>query len=566
MNLSGPPHELPVVDGDTAAADRARSRRRALVAVLAAALWVLLTPAPARAHAAPLATTPATGTVIGSSPTAVTVTFSEPVSVVPGRVQVLAPDGERISGEPSVTGAVLTIPTRRAQRPLGTYLVSYRIISADSHPVGGGFTFSVGAPSAPPEAAAADRVHPSVAVALPAARYLGYAGLTLAVGPALFLAVLWPRRLSRTGAVRLVRAGLGLIVAGALTAAWLQAPYASGLPAWRASPAALTAALDSVFGLATALRLAAVAAVAALIGPVLRGAAGRARSLTVVAVAVAGLVSWPLAGHAAASPMPVVSAAADVVHIAAMAVWLGGLVVLAGILLRRAHPRALGVILPVWSRWAALSVVWLVGGGAVQAVLEVGTPGALVGTGYGRLLLAKTALLVAVLGAAAYARRLVLRRAVPAGGPRRLRRTVGVEVAATGAVLALSAVLVQATPARVAATEAAAAAARGTSGTLTSALYTLQFDIFPVQLGENNTVHAFVYTADGTPLPAQEWDITTALPARGVEPVRTPMLGVRPNHAMGAVTFPVPGTWEVRFTVRTSPIDQATVTTTVTVS
>ncbi len=557
------------MDGDTAAADRARSRRRALVAALAVALWVLLTPAPARAHAAPLATTPATGTVIGSSPAAVTVTFSEPVSVVPGLVQVLAPDGERISGEPSVAGAVLTIPTRRAQRPLGTYLVSYRIVSADSHPVGGGFTFSVGAPSAPPEAAASDRVHPTVAVALPTARYLGYAGLTLAVGPALFLAVLWPRRLPRTGAVRLVRAGLGLVVAGALAGAWLQAPYASGLPAWRASPTTLAAGLDSAFGLATALRLAAVAAVAALLGPVLRGVAGRARSLTVVAVAVAGLASWPLAGHAAASPMPAVSAAADVVHLAAMAVWLGGLVVLAGILLRRAHPRALGVILPVWSRWAALSVVWLVGGGAVQAVLEVGTPGALVGTGYGRLLLAKTALLAAVLGAAAYARRLVLRRAVPAGGPaggpRRLRRTVGAEVTVTAAVLALSAVLVQATPARVAATEAAAAAARGTSGTLTSSLYTLQFDIFPVQRGENNTVHAFVYTPDGTPLPAEEWGITTALPARGVGPVRTPMLGVRPNHAMGAVTFPVPGTWEVRFTVRTSAVDQATVKTTVTV-
>ncbi|MDP9817672.1 copper resistance CopC/CopD family protein [Spirilliplanes yamanashiensis] len=553
------------MDGDTAAAHPAPARRRVLFAALAGLVVALLVPAPARAHAAPLATTPATGTVIGASPATVTVTFSEPVAVVPGRAQVLAPDGERISGEATVAGAVLTIPVRRAQRPLGTYLVSYRIISADSHPVGGGFTFSVGAPSAPPEAAEADRVHPSVAVALPAVRYLGYAGLTLAAGPALFLALLWPRRLSRAGGVRLVRAGLALVAFSAVAGAWLQAPYTSGLPAWRASPGALAAALNSPFGLAMALRLAAVGAVAALLGPVLRGTAGRARGLAVTAVAVAGLVSWPLSGHAAASPLPPVSIAADVVHIAAMAVWLGGLVVLVGVLLRRADPRALGVILPAWSRWAQLAVVWLVGGGLVQAVIEVGAPGNLVGTGYGRLLLAKTALLVGVLAAAAYARRLVARRAVVTTGPRRIRRAVGAEVAATTVVLALSSVLVQATPGRVDAAEAAAAAGAGTSGTLTSALYTLQFDIYPVQLGENNTVHAFVYTADGTPLPAEEWQITTALPALGVEPVKTPMLGVRPHHAMGAVTFPVAGEWEVRFTVRTSPVDQATVATRVTV-
>jgi copper transport protein len=145
-----------------------------------------------------------------------------------------------------------------------------------------------------------------------------------------------------------------------------------------------------------------------------------------------------------------------------------------------------------------------------------------------------------------------------------LRRVVAVEVGATAVVLAVSAVLVQVPPGR-GGPDAAVAATPGTSGTLRSPLYTLQFDIFPVQLGENNTVHAFVYTPEGAPLRAAEWQVTTALPARGVEPVTTPMLGVRDNHAMGAVTFGAPGTWEVRFTVRTSEVDQATVRTTVTV-
>src|SRR6185295_1858700 len=126
-------------------------------------------------------------------------------------VQVLAPDGERISGVPAVRGAVLRIPVRTAARPLGTYLVSYRVISADGHPVGGGLTFSVGAPSAqPPSMVTAGGVDRSVAVAGAAVRWLGYAGLALAVGPALFLALLWPRRASRRGPTRLAYAGVGL--------------------------------------------------------------------------------------------------------------------------------------------------------------------------------------------------------------------------------------------------------------------------------------------------------------------------------------------------------------------
>ncbi len=551
---------------DHAAGGRTVAHRRTAVALILAALITLLLPAaPAAAHAVPVASSPASGTVIGQSPQTVSVTFSEAVTIVPGRVQVLAPDGERISGEPRVDGATLHIPVRRAARPLGTYLVSYRIVSADSHPVGGGLTFSVGAPSAPPAATDAEPVHRSLAVAIPAARYLGYAGLVLAVGPALFLALLWPGRVRRTPGVRLVRGGLAMIAASTVAGLWLQAPYNSGRPAWVATPGSLVDVLTSRFGVVLSLRLVALAAVAALLPPLLRGAGTRARGLAVAGVALAGMTTWPLSGHAAASPLPAVAVSAGTVHVAAMAVWLGGLVVLLGVLLRRAHPRALGVILPVWSRWAMLAVVWLVAAGLVQAVGEVGSVGGLVSTAYGQLLLGKTALLIGVLAVAAYARRLVQRRVVPAAGPRRLRRTVAAEVTATALVLALSSVLVQVTPSRTATAEAAAATRAGTSGTLQSALFTLQYDIFPLQLGDNNTVHAFVYTAEGRPLPAEEWRITTALAERGVEPVSTPMLGVRENHAMGAVAFPVPGTWEVRFTVRTSAVDQATVRTTVTV-
>jgi copper transport protein len=530
-------------------------------------MLTLLGPAgPASAHAALISSSPAPGSVIGNSPTEITITFSEHVTPVTDRIQVLAPDGKRISGTATVTGAVLHIPVRKAAHPLGTYLVSYRVISADTHPVGAALTFSVGAPSAQPPQPASAGSHRSVTIAVPTVKFLGYAGLTLTIGPALLLALLWPRRQSRRGPAILVRTGLGLTALSTLGGLWVQAPNSSGSALWDVSGTEIWEVLASAYGLALMARLAIVVLAASVLPPLLRGEAGRGRALTLIGLGLAGLATWPLTGHAIASPLPGVIVAADIVHLAAMAVWIGGLVTLAGFLLREVHPRVLGVILPAWSRWAAIAVVWLVGAGVLQAVVQVGSVPALWRTDYGRLLLAKVAVLAVTLGAAAYARRLVQRGQVPAEGPAKLRRSVGIEVVATMVVLSLSAVLVQVNPGRSAAAEQAATADTGVSQTLSSPLYTLQFNIYPVELGENNTVHAFLYTAAGAPLPAEQWTVTVRLLSQNLEPVATPMVGLVPkNHAIGAVTFPLAGTYEVRFTIRTTAIDEDTVTTTITV-
>jgi copper transport protein len=538
---------------------------RALLFLLLA-LGALLAPAgPASAHAALIGANPAPGSVVGSSPTEVTVTFSETVIPVEGKVVVLAPDGKKISGTPSVRGDVLHIPVRKADRPLGTYLVSYRVISADTHPVGGGLTFSVGAPSASPPKVTDAGTHRSVALATPVWHFLSYAGLTLAVGPALFLALLWPRTRSRRGASGLARTGLALIAVAALGALWTQAPSSSGAALWDASPADLRDVLTSSFGLTVLARLALLAIVGGLLTPALRGTATKARGLTLLVLAVAGLTTWPLTGHASAAPLPPVIIAADVVHIAAMSVWLGGLATLTVFLLRGTHPRVLGVILPAWSRWAALSVVWLIAGGTVQAVVQVGTIGALWHTEYGKLLLAKIVILGGTLAVAGYARRLVRTAQVPAAGARRMRWTVGAEVLATSVVIGLSAVLVQVNPGRSAVVDQGAVRDQGVSQTLSCPLYTLQFNIYPVEIGDNNTIHAFVYTPAGAPLPAQQWTVTSRLLGdQDLQPVSEPLLPLIPkHHAAGAITFPLPGTYEIKFTVRITDIDEDTVTTTV---
>jgi copper transport protein len=257
--------------------------------------------------------------------------------------------------------------------------------------------------------------------------------------------------------------------------------------------------------------------------------------------------------------MPVVSALADVAHLAAMGLWLGGLVVLFGFLLPQAGRRQLGVILPVWSRWAAAALLWLVAGGVLQALVEVGTVGALVHSGYGRLVLTKAGLLAGVLAIAAFSRRAVTRR----GEPGRLRRLVGVELGVTAAVLALSAVLVQTAPGRTDQPAPSTTPRKGVVQTVTSSLYSLQVDVYPVQLGEYNTLHLVAYTPEGKALRVLEWKVSAALPAQGVEPVDTPVLGIEENVAVGAVSFPMPGDWQLRMTLRISEVDAATVTTTI---
>ena len=448
----------------------------------------------------------------------------------------------------------------------GTYLVSYRVISADSHPVGGGITFSVGAPSAAPtatdNAARTDRL---VAILIAAAHYIGYAGLVLLVGPVVALSALWPRRLPRRGPVRLVFVGIGLIVVGTAAELFLEAPYTAGVGLFGASADDLRTAFASTYGAAHLVRLAAISAVAVLLRPFLGGGPkppGTADRALIAVLAVVGLATWPMSGHAGASSLPEVTAIADVAHLGAMSLWLGGLVVLVGFLLGRANRKELAAILPVWSNWATTAVGVLVVAGTVQALVEIGTFGALFGTTYGRLVLVKVGLLAVVLGAAFVARRVARDPARAKAAVRPLRRSVVVELVITAVVLAMSATLVQTTPARTARTVADRQTPSLYSATLASSLYSVQVDVDPARVG-SNSIHLYAYTPEGAPLKVVEWTATASLPSQGIDKLVVPLLALTDNHATGELQLPTAGTWEVQLTLRLSDIDEASVTATV---
>ncbi|MFY1586458.1 copper resistance CopC/CopD family protein [Micromonospora sp. WMMD734] len=546
------------------AVDRRRlARLGAAAGLLVTLVALLLAPAgPASAHAVLSSSSPVASSVVPSAPSEVVLTFSESVRKVPDKVRVIAPDGSRADrGEPRFEGSVVTIGVDPAG-PQGTYLVSYRVISADSHPVSGAFTYSVGAPSTPPTDAGSDsRADPVVGVGVKVAKYLGYAGLLLVVGPALVLAALWPLRLSRRGPARLLWSGVGLLAVATVVEVWMQVPYTAGGGLFDVTGEGLSEVLGSGYGTTHLIRLGLLAAAVFLLRPLTRGPVGRTDGIILTALGVAGLFTWPLAGHPAASPAPAVSVLVDAVHLGSMAVWLGGLVMLAGFLLRRADERELGAILPIWSRWAALAVAALLLAGVVQGLIEVASVEALTGTTYGRLLLAKIGLFALVVAVAAYSRQLVRRRTA-AARPLPVRRAVWVELAVTAVILGVTATLVQTPPARTTVDGGSGADAGYYSTTLTSPLYSLQVELDPAERG-NNSMHLYAYTPDNRPQPVVEWKATAALPSAGVEPIDIPLLKLTDNHATGEFSFPSAGEWQLRFTVRTSDIDQATVTATV---
>ncbi|TDC38572.1 copper resistance protein CopC [Micromonospora sp. 15K316] len=534
----------------------------AAAGLLVAVVALLIAPAtPASAHAVLTSSSPAASAVVPTGPSEVVLTFSESVRKVPDKIRVIAPDGSRADrGEPTFAGAVVKIPVDPAGEN-GTYLVSYRVISADSHPVSGAFTYSVGAPSPPPvDSGDTSRANPVVENAVKVAKFFGYAGLALLIGPALVLAALWPRRLDRRGPARLAWTGLGLVALATVADLWLQVPYTAGGGLFDVTGEGISSVLGSTFGAVHLVRLGLLAAAAFLLRPLLAGPAGRADAIILAVLGVAGLVTWPLAGHPAASPAPAVSVVVDTVHLGSMAVWLGGLLMLAVFLLRRGDERELGAIMPIWSRWAALAVSALLLAGVVQGLIEVATPSALINTTYGQLLLVKIGLFVLVMGVAAYSRQMVRRR-IAEQRPGAVRRAVWVELAITAVVLGVTATLVQTPPARTAA-ETAGAEAGYFSSTLTSTLLNIQVELDPAERG-NNSMHLYAYTKDNRPQPVVEWKATAALPSAGIEPIEIPLLPLSDNHATGEINLPASGDWQLKLTARTSDIDQATVTATV---
>lgn len=155
-------------------------RRAALLAGIAV-LLMMLGAGPAWAHATLEGTDPADGTLLSTAPSTVTLTFSEPVRVDDGGVRLLTAAGDELPGTvTTVDNRVVITPT--ADLGTGTVIVAWQVISADSHPVSGGFTFAVGQRTGGTVAIPTAEQDTAVRIATAAAQALAYLGVLACCG------------------------------------------------------------------------------------------------------------------------------------------------------------------------------------------------------------------------------------------------------------------------------------------------------------------------------------------------------------------------------------------------
>jgi copper transport protein len=133
--------------------------------------------------------------VVDKAPTQISLTFSEKVSTNNDSLRVLDPKGKRVDvGKPSnISGTTYAVQVRSGL-PDGTYTVAWQVVSADSHPVAGAFTFSVGAPSKTTVSVSDQDVGGGLVGGLYGfGRYMSYAGFIVMVGGAAFVLACWQR-------------------------------------------------------------------------------------------------------------------------------------------------------------------------------------------------------------------------------------------------------------------------------------------------------------------------------------------------------------------------------------
>jgi copper transport protein len=495
--------------------------------LLAALVWMAVLPAVAGAHATIVRVTPADRSVVAKPPGEVTIRWSEAVDLGPDSVRLLdaggrtldTPKAAHVGGDRST--AVVKLP---ADLEEGTYVVAWRVTSADSHPVSGAFSFSIGQPSALVTAGAPGASSGVVKALDGIARGLSFVGFALAVGGACVLLLLGPAVSARGR--QFLAVSVGALMLGSVALLLLQGPYTTGgslLDAFK--PSLLKFSLSTDFGLALLARIVLTLVFTWLITRPNRAALG--------ACAVALALTWTLTDHSRTGVQPWLGVPVATVHLLAMALWFGGLAALVvDPSVREALPRFSRLALGCF---AALGVT-----GVYLAWRQAGELGALPGTEFGRLLLVKSGIVAGIVALAWFSR-----RAVP-----RLARTVLAEVLLGVGVLGVTAAVVNAAPARVSYVKPVAVKVKGVKGG------TVEVKVDPAKQGQN-VADFYLVQPDGRLFIPPEFTVRLR---RGAESLPVELTNAEPGHFVAtALTVPSPGDWTLVLNVRTSEIDEQTI-------
>jgi copper transport protein len=574
-------------------------RRVALTAFAAALGLALAAPAGALAHAQLEETTPQRGAVVEQEPGAVIFRFDEPVEGNFGAVRVYDANGSRVDEgdafHPNGEGPRLGVHLKPGL-PDGSYTATYRVVSADGHIVSSGFVFSIGKAGKAPKQTVAELTAgsgsgPVTETAFGIARGLQYAAIALAVGGLAFLVLAWLPALESVGGadepwrraslafasrlrlVLLLAAALGAISAAAGVV--LEGAEAAGVSGFSALKETIVReTLETKFGTFWGLAVVAWVAFGALVALALRPAARRSRSAwpraALAALPLTFIVLVPaLSGHGSTQAPVALNLPVNVVHVAAMATWLGGLAALLLVVprgTRELEPgdrgRLLAAALSRFSEVALIAVGAILLTGLIQAYVYVRHLDDLLSTGYGRAVLVKFCLLMALIAIGAYNRRRSLPRLkrIAAGGepPGRagllLRRALRAEVALLAIVIGVTAALASYAP---------PVTAQGGPFSTEAPVGPIQLEmsVEPATVGANE-IHVYLFDAkSGAPYAkVKQLKVTARLPEKAISLPLEPQLSGPGHYTIPGALLSASGDWQIAVTIRVSAFDEFTKT------
>jgi copper transport protein len=532
--------------------------------VIAVVLAALTAAPSAVAHAILQESSPSNNSVVRTSPKTVSLRFNEAVETAFGSIRVYDCGGGRVdSGKilrPTKDSVAVRIDRRLAQ---GTYTVTWRVISADSHPVAGAFVFNVKKANAGSCKQVFGAKTPGTIDALfKFSRGLDFALILLVVGGAIAMAVVLRTAASdlRTRLFRIL-AGLsfGLVIAAALCIV-LQGAVAGGFglsEAFRWDT--IHSVLQTRFGRAFLWQI----GIAIVVGAVALMASRSRRLEFLPLLALLLLPTVSAAGHARTSGAWAL--VFDVTHIAAASTWVGGLgfTIIALMLAGNDRWPLASRAVPRFSILAVVSVVTLITAGSLRGYQEVRAFHGLWDTTYGQLLLVKIALVLPLLGLGLYNNRYAVPRVkkqiASVVEQRRFLRAAGTELAIMAAIVGVTAVLVTEPPAK-----ASVSAAKYATDTVPIGPLEVNYLIDPAKTGPN-VIHLYFYKPkSGFPANVDDAKMSATLPAKNLGPLRIPLTRIVPSHyTTPAGVFPEAGDWQVTFEIRKGQFQSFTQTVTV---
>jgi copper transport protein len=524
-------------------------------AIASTVLALTFIPGIASAHAILESSSPEASALLASSPKEIRLDFDEQVEDTLGDVRVYDSEQREVSKSNTVRSAsdasVVTaeIPTLKN----GVYVVVWRVVSADGHPVTGAFPFEIGTKSTGTSAALLEEVLNRTETTSPLGnpmstlRLLGFLGLILLIG---CVSLLWHspllgnarvRKTLRYSSVSIAVSSLGLLL--------MQGPYTAG-KSWGSlfDSFLIGEVMQTRLGLALFIR-----AICAFSWGVLALTASASVSrrwrIGVIATAVVTIATYATSGHQSAGTLPGIFIPLDMIHLAAISTWVGALLALAVV----SKDNNVENEAKRFSQMATWSMPVVVVTGVVQGLHLLGGISTINETTFGKLLLLKTLLVggVVIFGSKA-------RTKLQLSGFSSIAKIIRWESTLVVLVLAVTSLMVAQSP------NAKPATPFSFSATKVQNNIVAELSVVPALVGTAE-VHVILTPPGGSLTPAKSVTVQFDLPSRGIPAIPVSMTEIGPNHWIGIVQFPFSGAWNMKTRVSPAPNQTLLFTTVVTV-